>query len=301
MACTQMQLSMGKHATRHQSQHLARLAYEAMVAEALLTPKPGLVDCRGSGAHTDLSLELMLRSADAIKPFFAAMAELPIDDANLSIAREELASIQRAEERQCSPHGRHQHAKGAIWVMGLLVAGAARRCGVPQIVEAASAIARIPDRQFPRLATHGDAVQRRFGSRGARGEAEDGFPHVMKYALPTLQRHLAAGEEPAVARLNALMEVMWHLEDTCVLYRGGRQSLQEMQRGAGRVLDAGGASTKEGMAQLLVLDAVAKARGVSPGGSADLLGAAIFLNGVETEGDGWSPALAGERTHHGKS
>jgi hypothetical protein len=68
--------------------------------------------------------------------------------------------------------------KGAIWIIGLLVAGAARKGGVTQIVETASAIARIPDRQFPRLATHGDAVRRRFGARGARGEAEDGFPHV---------------------------------------------------------------------------------------------------------------------------
>jgi triphosphoribosyl-dephospho-CoA synthase len=67
---------------------------------------------------------------------------------------------------------------------------------------------------------------------------------------------LAAGAEPAIAQVNALMAVMRHLEDTCVLYRGGTRSLKEMQRGAGRVLDAGGASTREGMEQLLLLDAL---------------------------------------------
>jgi triphosphoribosyl-dephospho-CoA synthase len=141
----------------------------------------------------------------------------------------------------------------------------------------------------------------RFGARGARGEAEDGFPHVVKYALPRLKRDLTAGAAPAVAQVNALMSVMRHLEDTCVLYRGGKDSLQEMQLGAGRVLEAGGASTKEGIEQLLLLDTIAKARGVSPGGSADLLAAAIFLNSIEIEGDGEAYALATERKHYGEA
>jgi triphosphoribosyl-dephospho-CoA synthase len=93
--------------------------------------------------------------------------------------------------------------------------------------------------------------------------------------------------------------VMQHLEDTCVLYRGGRQSLQAMQHGARRVLEAGGASTREGMEQLFLLDAAAKARGVSPGGSADLLAAAIFLNTVEDNGR--ATALAAERRQHGEA
>ncbi len=53
---------------------LASLAREALIAEAELTPKPGLVDRRGSGAHHDLSLALMRQSATAIEPYFAAMA-----------------------------------------------------------------------------------------------------------------------------------------------------------------------------------------------------------------------------------
>jgi triphosphoribosyl-dephospho-CoA synthase len=302
MPSMQMQLSMRTCAPRYRAQYLAQLAREAMVAEAVLTPKPGLVDCRGAGSHSDLSLDLMLRSASAIEPFFAGMAELASYSEPCEWLREELAILGRTAETAMflATEGANTH-KGAIWIIGLLVAGAARRDGVPQIVEAASAIARIPDRQLPRLVTHGDAVRRRFGARGARGEAEDGFPHVMKYALPTLQRHLRAGAEPSIAQVNTLMAVMRHLEDTCVLFRGGRRSLLEMQRGAGRVLDAGGASTREGMEQLLLLDAAAKARGVSPGGSADLLAAAIFLNSIEIEGDGWAPAPPAERKRHGEA
>jgi triphosphoribosyl-dephospho-CoA synthase len=50
-------------------EQLARLAWQSLVAEAELTPKPGLVDRRSSGSHSDLSLELMRKSADAIAPY----------------------------------------------------------------------------------------------------------------------------------------------------------------------------------------------------------------------------------------
>lgn len=298
MATLQVQLSVREYPAQHEARYLAQLARKALVAEAVLTPKPGLVDGRGAGSHTDLTLELMVRSACAIEPFFEGMALLATESELCPRLREELAVIGRAAEKAMffATAGANTH-KGAIWIIGLLVAGAARQVGIPQIVETASEIARMPDRHIPRLATHGDAVRRRFGVHGARGEAEDGFPHVVKYALPTLQSHLAAGAAPAVARLNALMAVMCHLEDTCVLYRGGRRSLREMQSGAGRVLEAGGASTREGTKQLLLLDVAAKARGVSPGGSADLLAGAIFLNSVEESG--WATAPAAEKGQHG--
>src|SRR6202453_5503171 len=64
------------------SEWLSQLAWQSMIAEAELTPKPGLVDGRGSGSHSDLSLALMRRSADAIAPYFTRMAlasaEVPI-------------------------------------------------------------------------------------------------------------------------------------------------------------------------------------------------------------------------------
>ena len=42
---------------------LAHTASACLVDEARLSPKPGLVDSRGNGAHQDLSLALMERSA----------------------------------------------------------------------------------------------------------------------------------------------------------------------------------------------------------------------------------------------
>ena len=56
------------------SDHLAALATQSLNAEAELTPKAGLVDRRGRGAHNDLSLKVMRQSATVLEPHFAAMA-----------------------------------------------------------------------------------------------------------------------------------------------------------------------------------------------------------------------------------
>ncbi|MDR3383877.1 triphosphoribosyl-dephospho-CoA synthase, partial [Cupriavidus basilensis] len=47
---------------------LAHLAVNALIDEAALSPKPGLVDGRGNGAHADLNLDLMRVSARALHP-----------------------------------------------------------------------------------------------------------------------------------------------------------------------------------------------------------------------------------------
>lgn len=38
---------------------IAEVAVAAIRSEAELTPKPGLVDRRGSGAHTDMDLDML--------------------------------------------------------------------------------------------------------------------------------------------------------------------------------------------------------------------------------------------------
>ena len=54
---------------------LAQMVVTALIDEATLTPKPGLVDFRGRGAHRDLDWMLMCHSAWALHPGFCAMAD----------------------------------------------------------------------------------------------------------------------------------------------------------------------------------------------------------------------------------
>ena len=274
------------------ARRLARLARQALIAEAELTPKPGLVDRRGNGSHSDLSLEIMRRSAMAIEPYFRQMALASRGLEPCQSIREELAVIGRHAERAMleATGGSNAH-KGAIWALGLLVAASAMRHSdrdhhsgngsSDNVAATAKDIASFEDRAIPRLVSHGDAVAKRYGVAGARGEALSGFPHVVDVALPTLRRKRRAGAPEQIARLDTLLSVMSSLDDTCLLYRGGQAALAAAKEGATAVEAAGGTGTALGREQLYRLDRRLLDLHVSPGGSADLLAAALFLDAIE--------------------
>ena len=271
---------------RERSRLLAALASQALIAEAELTPKPGLVDRRGSGAHHDLSLDLMRLSATVLEPYFVAMSSTSVGRDVDSSLRQELAAIGREAEGVMfkATHGSNTH-KGAIWNLGLLIAAAARREGqtVREIAAGARAIAKLPDRPQPELITHGDMARNRYGAAGARGEASNGFPHVVEFGLPTLREQRAAKYPEEICRLDALLSVMSQLDDTCVLYRGGSEASSFVKAGAQAVLMAGGYGSATGQKLMRELDRELIAQHISPGGSADLLAATIFLDAVELE------------------
>ena len=263
---------------------MARLARQALIAEAELTPKPGLVDRRGSGAHTDLSLVAMRRSALAIEPHFRRMARAATAVLPCQSLREQLADIGRqAEQAMLAATGGSNAHKGAIWALGLLVSAVAVRGGgtATSAATMAAVIASFQDRACPRLVSHGDAVARRYGVAGARGEALSGFPHVVNIALPTLRRKRLEGATEEVARLDALIGVMARLDDTCLLYRGGAEALDAAKTGAAAVELAGGTGTAAGGQLLERLHRRLLELNASPGGSADMLAATLFLDAVE--------------------
>ena len=266
------------------SEWLSELASQSLIAEAELTPKPGLVDGRGSGSHSDLSLDLMRRSAAAIAPYFTEMALASAAAQMDSSLRAAAAGIGRAAEAAMlrATAGGNAH-KGAIWILGLLVCAASLSEGSdPEFVaEVAGSLARLPDRARPQTVTHGDVVLGRYGATGARGEAYANFPHVVKIGLPALKAARKSGRTERDSRLATLFAIMSHLEDTCVLYRGGAEAQRIVHDGAARVIKVGGPGSPEGNAALMALGQELVSRRISPGGSADLLAATLFLDALE--------------------
>ena len=49
---------------------IAALAVQSLIDEVNTTPKPGLVDRRNNGSHTDMTLSTFLISAKALEPYF---------------------------------------------------------------------------------------------------------------------------------------------------------------------------------------------------------------------------------------
>jgi triphosphoribosyl-dephospho-CoA synthase len=287
-----------RHALR-----LADLAVDVLTAEALLTPKPALVDARGSGAHRDLDLPAMLKSARSLHGTFLNMATVAAGQQPDQVLREQLAQIGRSGESQmyAATRGSNAH-RGAIWVLGLLVAARAiqgeigphgetgphAEASPRETAALAARIAAFPDRNAPAQDSHGARVCRRYGVRGARGEAVAGFPHIVEVGLPAMWAARAKGADETCARLDALLAIMATLDDTCLLHRGGKPALEAAQRGARDTLMAGGSSSAAGRRALLRLDAELVERNASPGGCADLLAACIFLDSGRQK----SPATA---------
>jgi len=266
---------------------VADRAMHSLIVEALLTPKPALVDRRGPGAHRDLDLGLLLLSAASLQNGFRRMAMCADRQVPSLALREDLARIGReAEQGMLVATGGSNAHRGAIWVLGLLVAGR-MMCGESataiEIASMAARIACLPDRFAPPAQSNGLRVCEIYGVPGARGEAQAGFPHVVGIGLPALRSARERGVLETHAQLDALMAIMACLPDTCLLHRGGRAALEAAQAGARAVIDAGGTSTAAGWLALQALDADLLERWASPGGCADLFAACLFLD----SGDEW--------------
>src|ERR1700733_4607912 len=102
-------------AVRPTALELSTAAVSALLEEAELTPKPALVDRRGNGAHHDLDLTRLRRSAQSLREGFADIAQAAAAlDPSVRL-REQIGQIGRDMERRMlmATDGSNAH-RGAI-------------------------------------------------------------------------------------------------------------------------------------------------------------------------------------------
>ena len=267
------------------AEQIGRLAREALEQEARLSPKPGLVDAENSGAHADMDLDLLLKSAQALEPYFTAFAEQGIADAKLlpdgRIAKLREQGIEAECAMFAASNGVNTH-KGALFLLGVLcyAAGYCTANGRLTPQEICTVGARFCGGITNELGNSAGRAFARYGARGARGEAEDGFPHVL-LALETFSRASGQGATEQDAWLLALLRLIESVEDANVLARCGETTAWELQSRAGELAaryPAGGAELAD---EIRALDRDCCAWNVSPGGAADLLACAMFFRALE--------------------
>jgi triphosphoribosyl-dephospho-CoA synthase len=262
---------------------LADYVVSALVDEATLTPKPGLVDMRGRGAHHDLSWGLLCDSAYALRPTFYAMAQAGLTIQHPQLLREKIGQLGReGEARMMAITGGTNTHRGAIWALGLLVTASAQNIHdlTPHsVAKRAALLAQLDDPFAPALTGNkGEIACHQYGVGGAKLQAKMGFPYVIDVVLPTLYHYRQPGVKESCARLNALMAVMAVLDDTCVLARAGTVALSVVQTSAQQIVMLGGVTTEQGKLAFNQLEEKMLAMHVSPGGAADMLAAALFLD-----------------------
>lgn len=270
----------------------------ALTAEVSATPKPGLVDLHDNGAHTDMCYDTFAASTAAIVPFLTEMALMGFTweaepDASLFAAIRPLG-IAAEKAMLKATDGVNTH-KGMIFSMGITVvaAGWYLRGNRPFDAEAVLTLCQTICRQtleqdfqtmdLSHPQTHGEILYARYGTKGIRGEAQDGFPSIRLLSLPALRRLKAEGLDDNTAYLDTLLTLMSQVDDTNVLIRTSPALLAYTKKEAIQILSLGGSGTAEGLAALRQLNLDFISRNISPGGCADLLAVTILLYKLEQQ------------------
>ena len=274
---------------------IGKCAWNALIEEVDTTPKPGLVDLYSNGAHTDMDAATFRRSADALRPFFVKMARegLSFDGSAQELFMGLRGVGMDAEQAMYeATHGVNTH-KGAIFTFGIFCA-AAGRCVKEQRAITALGLLEMEQEmtvrvltaeleklrgsiRTPGIETHGERNLHRYGTAGCRGEAIEGYPGVFGIALPVLRAGLADGRDWNRVKLQALLTLMAHTEDSNILSRHNPAVLGAVQEEMREFLRCGGAYREDAVRLLEEMDADYSRRGISAGGCADLLAAAVFI------------------------
>lgn len=266
---------------------LAVFAVESLLEELYLTPKPGLVDKRGCGSHFDLDMTTMEVSAYILKDCFFEIAMACVGRRPSQQMREQLAAVGRyGEENMLKATGQINTHKGAIWAIGLLTGAAAiilsdtvsNPSNRHNILLTAGAIASFEDRFDPKRRTNGSSVRESYKVRSAREEAKAGFPSLREAALPAWDQYHY--EQENTRKLNVLLSLMAVVDDTCILHRSNLDVLCEIKQRAAAIMRLGGLGCTENWRLYDSLDKYVSANWVSPGGSADLLAATLFVQKI---------------------
>lgn len=266
---------------------IGRKAIYALYAELALNPKPGLVSPFDSGAHDDMDMATFMRSLFALRGYYRDIACAGARKAQF----EELQRLGVAAERRMiiATRGANTH-RGAIFTLGLLAAAAGALLAQGDSIAGAALGRAVVHRwgedirtagaQAP--ASHGAAAARRYGVGGARQQAAAGFPLVFDLAAPTLEATLLATGDRERALTQTLFVLMAELDDTNVLHRGGAEGLAYLRAQARAFLTAGGVHCRHWRTRTARLHRHCVAHRLSPGGSADLLAAAVFVHALRT-------------------
>jgi len=265
---------------------IGRLAIRSLYREVALSPKPGLVSPDSQGSHADMDYATFLRSLHALRPYFPAITQCGAGRPGLR--QLQMLGIGAETEVLAATNGVNTH-RGAIFNLGLLCAAvgclladgespsAQTACAAVRAIWGPEIIAGLVTQTTTEAQSHGLIVARRYGSGGARQEAAAGFPAAMGVGLPAYRRALAASGDGELAAVQTLFALMAELDDTNLLWRGGRNGLAYGRRAAAGFLAAGGVFAEDWRSHAEAINQGFVAHRLSPGGSADLLGVTLFL------------------------
>lgn len=272
----------------------AGLAVRSLLYEVCVTPKPGLVDRAHNGSHQDMDIYSFMASASALWPYFAECVHIGQVTSGAA-APETFAALRfSGMQAECdmlrATAGVNTH-KGAVFSMGLLCGALGRLprehwISPETILREIAAMTAGSVRQeldgvtAATARTAGQRIYAAYGITGVRGEAEAGFPVVLKSGLPLLEAYLEQGLSNDEAGSAVLMRLIADTQDTNLIARGGYELQRDTVDRIRAILDQ---QEVPDTVTLQELDRDFVSKNLSPGGSADLLALCWMLHFLKEE------------------
>lgn len=255
-------------------------ALRALLYEVATSPKPGLVDRWNNGAHTDMDFFTFIDSGLSLQPYFEQFVQIGID--HWTEPEKDVFSLlqqvgRQAEKAMLSATGGVNTHRGAIFSLGLLcgaigrLEGRGERYTSDEIFLQAGLLGQC---SLDELEKEGAVPYHRFGLSGARGEAAQGFPHVKNCALPVYRLLREQGNNVDSAGMLTLLHLMAQVDDTNVAMRRGTDVAVKLKMALHMELE----QRVPTVATVCMMDQRMIMAHISPGGCADLLAAAYFID-----------------------
>jgi len=158
--------------------------------------------------------------------------------------------------------------------------------------------------------SHGEKLYHKYGEKGIRGQAMEGFPIIRDIGIPAMRRFLNISKdmllrseiaEAATLRtdllegegsmrnehyenavnISTLIAIMSKLRDTNVLTRSSYEEMEWLRAESAKIVKLGAAFSKEGLSAIEELNVKCIEKNISPGGAADILAVTILLLKLE--------------------
>ncbi|MBA1392939.1 triphosphoribosyl-dephospho-CoA synthase, partial [Lactobacillus sp. XV13L] len=236
---------------------LSQLALQSLLYEVSVQPKPGLVDPVSSGPHFDMNVFTFIKSALSLQDYFQQCESLgyKFDQKDLTQLFQQVRFVGiKAEQQMLEATGGVNTHKGAVFSLGIAVSAKAyeqkhQHQDFSAIVQQMLQDLLKDDFQVSKLQqqahlTAGQRLYLQYGLTGIRGEAQQGFPTVTKWALPFLKKSTGTINQRL---LDTLMVILLHSQDTNLIKRAQTpQVIMWAQTQARQFLNLGGAKNPAG-------------------------------------------------------
>ena len=257
------------------SDKIARLASYALIYEVSLSPKPGLVSLIDVGAHDDMDYMDFLKSSLVLYDYFKISYELGEKSKGEDFLELREYGKLYEEKMKAVTGGANTH-KGIIFSLGLIVYSSAiemrkENFSFEKVIERVAYLNRgiSNELKIEKAETHGEKNYKKYGLKGIREEAEEGFKKTLMGLAFLKEAEKKTNFDYALT--GTLFYFMALIEDSNIIKRGGLEGLEFLKETSSRVLENKLYENEAGMKEIQKINEEYKRRNLSPGGCADFL------------------------------